>query len=31
VFGGVFTFLYLAVAVHRARGDARALLLGAHA
>lgn len=29
--GGLFTFLYLLVAVARARGDARALLLGAHA
>jgi hypothetical protein len=30
-FGGIFTFLYLLLAVLRARGDARALLLGAHA
>jgi hypothetical protein len=30
VFGGLFTFLYLLVAAFRARGDARALLLGAH-
>ena len=31
VFGGMFTFPYLLVAVSRSRGDARALLLGAHA
>lgn len=31
VLGGVFTFPYLLVAVYRARGDVRALLLGAHA
>jgi len=29
--GGIFTFLYILVAVSRARGDARVLLLGAHA
>ena len=29
--GGIFTFLYLLVAVYRARGDTRVLLLGAHA
>jgi hypothetical protein len=29
--GGIFTFLYLLVAVFRAQGDTRALLLGAHA
>jgi hypothetical protein len=29
--GGLFTFLYLVVAVSRARGDARVMLLGAHA
>jgi len=31
VLGGLFTFLYLLAAVYRARGDARVLLLGAHA
>ena len=29
--GGIFTFLYLVVASYRSRGDARVLLLGAHA
>ena len=29
--GGLFTFPYLLVAVYRARGDARMLLLGTHA
>jgi hypothetical protein len=29
--GGIFTFLYLVVAAYRSRGDARVLLLGAHA
>ena len=31
VLGGIFTFLYFLVALYRARGDARVLLLGAHA
>jgi hypothetical protein len=31
VLGGMFTFLYLLVAVFRSRGDFRAFLLGAHA
>jgi len=29
--GGIFTFLYLGIAVYRAGGDIRAFLLGAHA
>jgi uncharacterized membrane protein len=29
--GGLFTFLYLLIAVHRAKGNAKNLMLGTHA